>query len=69
MNVRKHSESHISVNVLYDHFKSWFRSCNPKSPIPCIKEFRSGMGKYKQIKYVRIFDNIVRGFSNLQISE
>jgi P4 family phage/plasmid primase-like protien len=62
------SKMHIKTTTLYERFKNWYVTNNPKTKIPSNREFASNLKKYKKTaEHVKIEGATKYGFKNLQL--
>lgn len=55
----------IFTSTLYEDFKIWFSLNNPNKKIPSNREFVNNLRRHKEVKNVRILNNVSTGISNL----
>jgi P4 family phage/plasmid primase-like protien len=63
------ANENIKNTVLYDQFKTWFKSGNPHTKIPNNREFYAGIKKYKTIEKVFYEGSSVHGIKHLKIKD
>lgn len=61
------SVTHIRTSVLYDGFKTWFITNNPKTRIPSNREFMTNIKKHKTVERIRDNDSVINGIKKLKI--
>lgn len=63
------SNAHIRTSTLYEAFKTWFVTNNPKTHIPSNKEFMMNLKKHKVVEKIRFVGSPLNGVKNLKLIE
>lgn len=63
----KHSDLSMRTSELYEHFKNWFVTNNPKQNIPTNREFTMSIRKYKKIDKIKFNNIVANGIRNIDI--
>lgn len=62
----ENADTHIHMTTLYEAFKTWFVTNNPKTHIPTNREFAPNVKKHKEVEKVRV-GKISNGIKNLKL--
>ena len=61
------ADTHIRLSIVYEAFKKWFVTNNPKTHIPSNREFSSCIRKHKVIEKIRFGNTVGQGIKKMKL--
>lgn len=61
------SDTHVRTSTLYEAFKTWFVTNNPKMHIPSNREFTINLKKHKIVEKVKVAGLSVNGIKKIKL--